>query len=162
MNVCVRAAIDGDLEAVASLHAQAFSRQRDSKQWVIATLAAAPRLLAFVLLIDGNIRGYAFWAQKSGLRALVTLELDQIAICAAWQRQGLGARLIKDSLDQLVARLRHSGQTVQNILISTRADNQAQSLYQQVLGATTVATIEGLYSGTEVFMLAPVQPPTHR
>ncbi|WP_420850307.1 GNAT family N-acetyltransferase [Pseudomonas typographi] len=139
-----------------------FSRQRDSKQRVSATLAAAPRLLAYVLLVDGNIRGYAFWAQKSGIRDLVTLELDQIAVCGELQRQGLGTRLIRDSLDQLVFLLRQSGQTVQNILISTRADNQAQGLYRKVLGATTVATIEGLYSGTEVFMLAPVQPPTHR
>ncbi|MBD1554980.1 GNAT family N-acetyltransferase [Pseudomonas sp. C2L11] len=112
--------------------------------------------------MDGNIRGYAFWAQKSGIRDLVTLELDQIAVCGELQRQGLGTRLIRDSLDQLVFLLRQSGQTVQNILISTRADNQAQGLYRKVLGATTVATIEGLYSGTEVFMLAPVQPPTHR
>ncbi|MEC4678069.1 MAG: N-acetyltransferase, partial [Nitrospirota bacterium] len=44
--------------------------------------------------------------------------------------------------------------TLKHIIISTRADNHAQKLYKQALGAEVEAKISKLYSDDEVFMVA--------
>lgn len=150
----VRPAAAPDTPAIAALHCEAFPRQRDSVTWVSATLAAAPRLLAYVLEHDGEIAGYIFWAQKSGIRPAAVLELEQIAVPAHLRGNGFGKRLIRESLALVADHLRASGQTVKSVLVSTRADNRAQRLYRRVLGAEVVATLDNLYSATEVLMLA--------
>lgn len=154
MSVLVRPATMADLEDIAAIHCEAFSRQRDSLAWVRATLSATPRMLSFVLVLDGIVSGYIFWAQKSGIRPSAVLELDQMAVLPQCRRQGNGERLIKKSLALVVTELEANGQSLKAVLVSTRDDNDAKSLYAKVLGARTVASIEGLYSATEVFMLA--------
>lgn len=150
----VRRATSSDTPAIAEIHRQEFPRQRDSITWVSATLAAAPRFLVYVLEHDGEVSGYVFWAQKSGIRSAAVLELEQIAVFSRVQGIGLGERLIRESFSLVTAQLRADNQSVKSILISTRADNQAQRLYSRVIGAKVVATIESLYSATEVFMVA--------
>ncbi len=143
-----------DIEAIAAIHREAFPRQRDSETWVRATLAAAPRMLAFVLVEGATVAGYIFWAQKSGIRPSAVVELDQIAVRSTLQRKGHGTRLIKESLALVASLLAANGQTVKSVLVSTRADNDAQKLYARLLGAREVARIENLYSAPEVLMLA--------
>ena len=150
----VRLADTPDIAAVAALHRDAFPRQMDSVAWVSATLAASPRLLAYVLEQDQAVAGYVFWAQKSGIRPAAVLEIEQIVVSARMQGIGLGERLIRESLSLVAARLRANGQSVRSILVSTRADNRAQRIYARVLGARVVAEVEDLYSATEVFMVA--------
>ena len=154
MTPLVRRAAASDIEEIATIHREAFPRQRDSEAWVKATLSAVPRILTFVLALDSSVAGYIFWAQKSGIRPSVVLELDQVAIVSQFRRQGYGERLIRESLALVAAELKGNGQSLRSVLVSTRADNAAQSLYAKILGAKVVASIEGLYSATEVFMLA--------
>lgn len=45
--------------------------------------------------------GYIFWAQKSGFRAEVILELDQIAIHPDFQGLGLSKKLIVESIKDI-------------------------------------------------------------
>jgi len=150
----VRRATPSDIAAVAAIHREAFPRQRDSETWVSATLAAAPRMVAFVAEHQSSeIVGYIFWAQKSGIRPSAVLELDQIAVRAEFRGLGFGKRLITESLSVLKSELRSNHQSVKSILVSTRAENQAQQLYANVLGAKIVATIDDLYSSTEVLMI---------
>lgn len=54
-------------------------------------------LVIFVMCLkcDEHISGYIFWAQKSGFRPEVILELDQMAIHPEFQRKGLSKRLIE-------------------------------------------------------------------
>lgn len=122
--------------------------------WVKATLSALPRMFSFVLVLDSNIAGYIFWAQKSGIRPAAVLELDQVALLAKARGRGYGERLIRESLACVTSNLRSNGQSLKSVLVSTRADNEAQRLYVKVLGAKVVASIDGLYSATEVLMLA--------
>ena len=154
MDPLVRRATLTDLEDIASIHREAFPRQRDSETWIRATLSASPRLLTFVLVIDGSVIGYVFWAQKSGIRPSAILELDQIGIIHQCRNQGYGERLIRESLSLATAELKGNGQSLKAVLVSTRTDNDAKRLYAKVLGAHVVAEIEGLYSATEVLMLA--------
>jgi hypothetical protein len=46
------------------------------------------------------------------------------------------------------------GAAIQHIVVTTRADNSAQRLYRNALGAEIEATIPRLYSADEVFMIA--------
>ena len=157
MTSLIRRATSSDFEAIAAIHREAFPRQRDSATWVKATLAAAPRVFVYALVQEGEIAGYIFWAQKSGIRSAAVIELDQIAVLSKLQGIGLGERLIKESLALVTAELAANGQSVKSLLISTRADNEAQRLYTRVLGAKVMAKIESLYSATEVLMIA--EPP---
>ena len=82
------------------------------------------------------------------------VELDQIAVSQRFRGQGFGGVLIEESFAQLKSQLGRNGQEIKSVLISTRADNEAQRLYEKVLGARVVTSIENLYSATEVFMIA--------
>jgi len=152
----VRRADEKDVDAIAALHREAFVRQRDSGVWVSATMAAWPRMLVYVLTQDQDIVGYVFWTQKSGLRPAAVVELDQIAIRSELRGRGLGESLIRESLAQVKNVLEGNAQLLKSVLVSTRADNEAQRLYERVLGAKVVASIESLYSATEVIMIADI------
>jgi ribosomal protein S18 acetylase RimI-like enzyme len=53
----------------------------------------------------------------------------------------------------LRAQLDKKGAGLKHIIVTTRADNYAQKLYQKTLGVETEATITNLYFGDEVFMI---------
>lgn len=154
MSTLVRATQLEDIEQIAALHKAAFVRQKDSETWVKATWSAYPRMLTYVLVHDDELAGFIFWAQKSGIRPLAVVELDQVVVRPDCQGRGLGEQLIRESLSFVRSYLTANDQTLKSVLVSTRADNQAQRLYAKVLGARVVAEIDGLYSATEVFMLA--------
>ena len=154
MAAFVRRATSEDAGSISAIHREAFPRQMDSDAWVGATLAAAPRILVYALVDGFDVIGYAFWAQKSGIRPSAIIELDQIAICSRLRGHGFGEQLIRDSLLLVISELASTSQSIKSILVSTRADNQAQHLYAKVLGARVVAEIKNLYSATEVLMVA--------
>ena len=82
------------------------------------------------------------------------LELEQIAVHPNFHGQGIGSLLIRDSLPLVKAQLAERGATLKHIIVTTRADNDAQRLYRKELGAEIEATITNLYSADEVFMIA--------
>lgn len=98
--------------------------------------------------------GYIIWSQKSGFRPEAVMELEQIAIHPKHQNKGIAQWLIRESLEQVKAELLTAGSHIKHVLVSTRADNHAQHLYRKVLGAEVEATINGLFSGDEVYMVA--------
>jgi len=153
-NMIVRSMREDDLAEAAMIHTNAFPRQRHSKAWLSCTLKAAPRTLCFVIEQGHQIQGYIIWAQKSGFRPEAVVELEQIAIDPSQQNRGLGQLLIEQSLQQVKEQLGSVGSSVKLILVSTRADNHAQSIYRKVLGAEVEATISNLFSGDEVYMVA--------
>ena len=143
-----------DLSGAAAVHRQAFVRQKGSLEWLGATLNAYPRFLCYVAEDQGTVVGYILWAQKSGFRDQAVLELDQIAVLPALHGQGVGRALIDQSLPLVKSELAQQGSTLKHIIVNTRADNHAQQLYRDALGAEVVATIRDLYSADEVFMVA--------
>ncbi|CCN70093.1 3-oxoacyl-(Acyl carrier protein) synthase (fragment) [Vibrio nigripulchritudo SFn118] len=100
--------------------------------------------------------GYIIWVQKSGFRpeAVLELELEQLAVSPKSQGQGIGRMLIKKSLPLVKEQLSSQGSVLKHILVTTRADNFAQKLYQSKLGAQVETTISNLYSADEVLMIA--------
>ncbi|NOI40273.1 GNAT family N-acetyltransferase [Vibrio sp. 070316B] len=145
---------EADLDGAALVHQATFVRQQKSKKWLQCNLSAAPRFLNFVAESDGEIVGYIIWVQKSGFRPEAVLELEQLAVLPSAQGQGLGKKLILDSLRQVKQKLSEQGSTLKHVLVTTRADNFAQKLYQSTLGAEVETTISNLYSADEVLMIA--------
>ncbi|CAH7046648.1 3-oxoacyl-(Acyl carrier protein) synthase [Vibrio chagasii] len=150
----VRFMTEADLNGAALVHQATFVRQQNSKTWLQCNLSAAPRFLNFVAESDGEIVGYIIWVQKSGFRPEAVLELEQLAVLPTAQGQGLGKKLILDSLPQVKQKLSEQDSTLKHVLVTTRADNFAQKLYQSTLGAEVETTISNLYSADEVLMIA--------
>ena len=72
----------------------------------------------------------------------------------SYQGKGIGTKLIEESLKQIEVYLDDSNSKLKAILVSTRSDNKARSLYEKVLGAKEIVTIKDLFSNDEVLMLA--------
>jgi len=143
-----------DLENVAEIHKLTFVRQQNSLQWIQCNFNAFPRFLCFVAEIKGEIVGYIIWVQKSGFRLEAVIELEQLAVSPIFQGQGIGRKLIAESLPLVKNHLFLNGSTLKHIIVTTRADNFAQELYKSAFGAEIETTIKNLYSDDEVLMIA--------
>ena len=153
-NLSIRQMVLEDIPKVAKVHNEAFPRQTFSRQWISCNFQAFPRIRYFVAEIDHDIVGYVQWTEKSGFRAEVVLELEQIAVISAMQNKKIGTSLILQSLPLVKSELQQRGAKIRSILVTTRSDNHAQKLYSNILGAKVVATICNLFSADEVLMLA--------
>lgn len=144
-----------DIEVAAKIHSEAFPRQHSSKKWIASNFSAYPRTMMFVARDEqDNVIGYIQWIHKSGFRKDAVIELEQIAVLNKNQNQGVATKLIIESLADVKSYLDDTKSRLKSILITTRADNKAQELYKEVLGAKTVSTIKDLYSADEVLMIA--------
>ena len=66
----------------------------------------------------------------------------------------MSSKLIKESLSLFSEQLSLRGSSLKHVLVTTRADNYAQSLYESALNAKVEATITNLYSADDVLMIA--------
>lgn len=143
-----------DLEAAAEVHRLAFTRQQHSLKWLKSNLAAAPKIFCYVAYAKEICVGYIIWSQKAGFRPSAMIELEQIAVSPSFQGRGIGKKLITRTLPDVASKLQGQGSVLNHILVTTRADNHAQRLYRDVLGAEVEATLANLYSADEVIMVA--------
>ena len=150
----IRLMAEKDLPHAALVHQSAFVRQNHSQTWLKCNLNAFPRYLIYVAEIKNEIVGYIIWMQKSGFRPEAVLELEQLAVAPEVQGQGIGRKLIVDSLPFVKQQLAQQQSVLKHVLVTTRADNHAQKLYRSTLGAEVETTISDLYSADEVLMIA--------
>jgi predicted N-acetyltransferase YhbS len=120
--------IEGDVELAAEVHRQIFPLQGDSEKWIECNFRAYPRLQYFVAEDDSEIVGFIHWTQKSGFRLKLVLELEQIAVLSEKQNQGIGRKLIEESIPMVGEQLNKRGAAIKHFIVSTRADNCAQRL----------------------------------
>lgn len=153
MEKLVRKANQNDLNDIAEIHHKSFIRQADSKQWIASTLAAYPRFFCYLIEFEKTV-GYIFWAKKSGFRAEVILELDQIAIHPDFQGLGLSKKLIVESIKDIENELLENNQKIKSVLVTTGVNNFARKIYEDLLIAQEVAIISDLYSAPEVYLKA--------
>jgi ribosomal protein S18 acetylase RimI-like enzyme len=145
---------EDDIDAVAKIHSQQFPRQKDSARWISCNFTAFPRIMMFVARDEKDkVIGYIQWIQKSGFRKEAVFELEQIAVLKNEQCKGNGTLLIEKSLKYLKDYLADANSNLKAILISTRTDNLARSIYEKVLKAKEIAVIKDLYSQDEVIMM---------
>ncbi|MGH1427277.1 MAG: GNAT family N-acetyltransferase [Arenicella sp.] len=150
----IRFMTEADVPKAALVHQLAFVRQQNSLEWLQCSLNAFPRFFSFVAELNNEVVGYILWAQKSGFRHEVILELEQLAVLPESQGNGIGRKLIDESLPLVKEQLVLKSATLKHIVVTTRADNVAQRLYKSTLGAKVETTISNLYSADEVIMIA--------
>lgn len=155
--ITIRAMQLDDIDSVAHVHNEAFKRQLSSKKWVSCNFSAYPRIMMHVAVADENkIVGYIQWIQKSGFRNDAVIELEQIAVLPDHQGNKIGTKLIETSLKSIKKYLATQNSRLKSVLITTRADNYAQRLYEKTLDAKISAYIKDLYSADEVIMIAKI------
>ena len=154
MNLHIREMSSFDIENVSFIHEKSFERQTKSLEWITCNFKAYPRIQYYVADIEGRLVGYIQWIQKSGFRSKVVLELEQMAVLPEFRNKGIGKSLISKSLPLIKHHLEINDVKLKHIIVTTRADNNAQDLYSKVLGAKVVATISSLYSADEVIMVS--------
>ena len=154
MNILIRDMNAEDVLRVSQVHAEAFPRQTLSDQWITCNFNAFPRIRFFIAEIDKEIMGYIQWTEKSGFRQEVVLELEQIGVLPSYQSQGIGTALISQSLPLLQNELGKRQASIKHIMVSTRADNNAQKLYSKTLNALPEVIISNLFSADEVLMIS--------
>lgn len=135
MTLRIRRYSDHDLGVIADIHTEAFTRQGNSEEWITCNARAYPRMRLYVAEFQGGVRGFILWTEKSGFRQDVVLELEQVAVAAAYRKRGIGEALVVQSLPDV-------------------ADNDAQRLYRKALGAEIEAKVQSLFSADEVLMVA--------
>ncbi len=146
--------VEDDLADTALVHQLAFPRQGYSREWLECNFNAFPRYIICVAEINDQITGYIIWVQKSGFRPEAIVELEQLAVLPVFQGQGIGRNLITESLVIVKEQLATKDSVLKHILVTTRADNYAQDLYESTLGAKVESVIPNLYSADEVLMIA--------
>jgi len=146
-----------NLNKIAKIASENFSGLKEikkAKQWVKCNFLAFPRNQYFVAEEKGEIMGYIFWLEKGGFRKNSVWELEQIAIRKGFQGQGIGTRLIKESLAEIKRYLKKRGAKLKVVEVTTGTDNRAQNLYKKTLGAEPECVIKNLFRGDEVIMIA--------
>lgn len=152
--VSIRRITAADIDRTANIHALVFPRQQYSVEWMESNYRAFPRIQLFIAEESENIIGFILWTQKSGFRPEAVIELEQIAVYPNRQNQGIGELLIRCSLPLLSTQIAERGATIKHIVVTTRHDNAAQSLYKRVLGAEVESVVHQLFSDDEVYMIA--------
>lgn len=153
----VRAARPADLEAIAEIGSEAFSGLRPlshARSWVTACWNAAPRMRYWVAESEGRLVGYILWVEKGGFRDWAVIELEQIAVRAGARRSGVGATLIRKSLDGIREAIHERGSRLKLVEVTTGSEQGALGFYDRVLGAKVVGKIPDFFRGDEYILIA--------
>jgi hypothetical protein len=65
-SVLVRRLTEADVPKMAEIHAEAFSRQGHSAEWIRYNAQAFPRMRYYVAESAGSLCGFVLWTEKSG------------------------------------------------------------------------------------------------
>ncbi|MDD5110764.1 MAG: GNAT family N-acetyltransferase [Patescibacteria group bacterium] len=158
MLVTIRAVSSRDLSAIVQVAMACFPQDYGERKWAEAwhrgALSANPKTQYFVAETDGNIAGYISWSFIGGFQAGV-IELEQLGVSPDFQGQGIGTKLINESLPQVQAWLKKNiGRELHAVKVDTATSNEAQRLYRKTLGAEVEATLKDfLYGNDEVIMI---------
>ncbi len=146
-----------DLDKIAKIASENFSGLKDfktAKKWVSGNFYNFPRMQYFIFKNNGKISGYIFWTEKGGFRKEAVFELEQIAVAKGFQGQGIGTKLIRESLREIKKYLKKRRSVLKLIEVTTGTDNKAQALYKKTLEAEPECVIKNLFCGDEVIMIA--------
>lgn len=146
-----------NIKTIAEIASASFSGLKDikkAKKWIYCNFKAFPRFQYFVAKSKNKILGYILWTEKGGFREKSVWELEQIAIEEKFRGQGIGKKLIKDSLSEIKKYLKKRKSVLELIEVTTGTGNKAQKLYKEVLGAEVEAIIKDFFRGDEAIMIA--------
>lgn len=150
---------DIELPQLIRLHQTVFPNDAQNteqrKQWILSKKSAVDNEVGYYFgaIESTKLLGYIYWTHIEGIRD--SLELEQIGIGKEYQKQGIGTKLIDDSIVYLEIELRKKVfNGIGKIRVTTSTNNDAQKLYKKTLGAEVVAIEPKLYDGDEAIMHA--------
>ena len=152
----IRKMKEDDIENVAKIYLECFHGMNDIdivKEWVRLKYLGYPANRYYVI-DDDRIKGYILWVELGGFRKDAVIELEQIAVTPKEQGKGLGSKLIKESLKDIIKELEIRGSRLKLVKVTTGTENQAQKLYKKTLNAKPVAVIPDFFRGDEVILIA--------
>jgi ribosomal protein S18 acetylase RimI-like enzyme len=156
-SVSVRPAVAVDIASIAEIGSEAFSGLRPREralEWVKSCFVAGPRTEYWVAEDASGIVGYILWVEKGGFRVDAVIELEQVAIRAAYRGRGIGIRLIRESIIGVEQRLTRRGSRLKLVEVTTGSEQNALEFYRKALGAKVVAQIPDYFRGTEYILIA--------
>lgn len=143
-----------DVVKIASHSFTGLREKTKARKWIECNFKAHPRLQYFVAKINNKVVGYILWVEKGGFRKESVWELEQVAVDENYRGKGIGAELIRKSLEEIKKYLKKRKSALKTIEVTTGAENKAQSLYNKTLGAKAECTVKDLFRGDEVIMVA--------
>jgi ribosomal protein S18 acetylase RimI-like enzyme len=149
-----------DIHAIAMVNRDCFPfdtvSEVDAVEWIKSIFNGEPRLKLYIAKHNDEIIGYISWMEKGGIRPKAILELDQMGIHSSFRGKGVGKKLIKESLSDLVKKdILPNNRTLEMVLVMTGASNDAQKLYKSTLNAQPECIIKNLYGDSdELLMIA--------
>ena len=151
-----------DIDKVVPIYLEAFKDTTEADAaalWFSCNLGAYPQKICFGAWQGNILLGYIVWTERGGFRDEAVWELEQIAVEVNYRSQGIGTKLILDSLESIKSHITKRGATLKLIMVSTGVNNRALRLYERALGATKEAVIRDLYSGDELIMVTRLSVP---
>ena len=146
-----------DLKEIVSDFLGCFHGMKDKKlieEWISDNYRAYPRMQYFVAEDNNNVVGYILWMEKGGFRKESVWELEQICVKEDYRGNGVGHRLIEDSLEEIKSYINNRGSKLKKIIVTTGTENEARKLYENTLGAKPECTIRNLFRGDELILVA--------
>lgn len=146
-----------DISRVTRIYLQCFRGMQEfktTKKWITLRHNSFPVSQYFIAVLGKKVVGYIHWVELGGFRKDAVIELEQIAVSPDHQGNGIGARLVRESLKHVSAHIRKRNSNIKLIKVTTGAENEAQKLYRKALNAKPVAVIPDFFRSDEVVMIA--------
>ena len=154
--VKIRRMEEKDLEGIVCDYLECFHGMQDKnlvKEWILDNYRGYPRMQYFVAEEGNEILGYILWMEKGGFRKKAVFELEQICVKKDYRNQGIGKKLIKESLEEVKNYIENRGSTLKKVLVTTGVENEARKLYEDALGAKPECTLRNLFREDELFLV---------
>jgi GNAT superfamily N-acetyltransferase len=106
--ISIRPAKEEDVSGIAEISIQAFRGHGGSieaaERWVRCWMGAYPAYQYWVAESGGRVAGFISWRSEGAfMRPEPVIELDQLAVHSDFRNQGIGGKLIGQSLDEFLA-----------------------------------------------------------
>ncbi len=157
MDLIIRRMRENDIDGMIKVYLDCFKGMKDPEiveKWIKCNFNAYPRMQYFVAEMDRRVVGYILWVEKGGFREEAVLELEQIGVLSGYRGQGIGSKLIMESLGEMKRYLKERGSKLKLVEVTTGTSNQAQKLYIKTLKAKPECLIKDLFRGDELIMIA--------
>ncbi len=147
-----------DIASIARIHRDSFPDDTDSligsRTWIHSKFLGWPVNTYFVAESDSELVGYILWVEMGGFRKNVVLELEQVAVSDNHRSQGIGSRLIDDSIEEMARRFAEKGRVLKLVEVTTATSNNAQKLYKKTLGAMVECIKNDFFDQDEAVIIA--------
>jgi ribosomal protein S18 acetylase RimI-like enzyme len=159
-NIRIQKTEKKEIQAIAMVNRDCFPSDtvsvEDAADWIKSIYNGSPRLKLYIAKYNDEVIGYISWMEKGGIRPKAILELDQMGVHSSYRGKGVGKKLIRESLADLVNNdLLPNNRTLELVLVMTGASNDAQKLYKSTLNAQPECIIKNLYGNSdELLMIA--------